>query len=98
MPNLGPLLTGTAILLGFVFAGIYHHRRRTAEVGRSGHASPVRWVDTAMDWGERALIVLLAAAFVVSAWRSPHLWNRLMIVPEAITVAFVLFRRAAISV
>jgi protein-S-isoprenylcysteine O-methyltransferase Ste14 len=61
-------------------------------------STPNRRLDFAIDAGERIIIVVFALAFIVATWRSPQVWNRLMIVPEGLTVLFVLFRRAAISV
>ena len=94
-----PLVPITALLvLGLALAGVYLHRRRNPGEPLSGADSRAAMLDVAIDWLERVLIVALAISFAYAAWRTTHHWNRLMIIPEAITVLFVLFRRTAISV
>lgn len=55
-------------------------------------------MDLTLDIGERVIIVLFALAFIVATWRSPQVWDRLMIIPEGLTVLFVLFRKSTLSV
>jgi protein-S-isoprenylcysteine O-methyltransferase Ste14 len=90
------LLAGL-ILAAVVLAGIRQYRRRIAG-GLVGAEARAAQLDAFVDATERFLIVVLAMAFAVAAWRATHQWNRLMIIPEAMTVLFVLFRRQAVSV
>lgn len=98
MSGSAPVLIGTLLALGLGLAAYYQHRRRAAAAGLSEVDARAARLDAVIDGGERVLIFVLAAAFAVAAWRATHQWNRLMIIPEAITVFFVLFRRSAISV
>jgi protein-S-isoprenylcysteine O-methyltransferase Ste14 len=92
------VLLGAMLFLGLIWRAARQFGRRPDRQSAAPATVPAARFDVLVDVVERVLIVILAAAFAVAAWKAAHHWNRLMIIPEALTVLFVLFRRAAISV
>lgn len=54
--------------------------------------------DLIVDWGERVVLLLLFAMFVISNFRTGDMIDLVIIVGEAMTAFFVLTRRQAISI
>lgn len=54
--------------------------------------------DIVLDWGERAILLLLFAMFLMANISSGDAYNYILIVAEALTAWFVLTRRKAITI
>jgi protein-S-isoprenylcysteine O-methyltransferase Ste14 len=54
--------------------------------------------DLVLDWGERAILLLIFAVFAMANIQSGDAYNYILIVAEALTAFFVLTRRKAFSV
>lgn len=54
--------------------------------------------DFVLDWGERAVLLLMFVMFVMATVRSADAYNYILIVAEALTAWFVLTRRKAITI
>lgn len=54
--------------------------------------------DLILDWGERAILLLMFGMFVIANIQSGDAYNYILIVAEALTAFFVLTRRKAFSI